>query len=306
MNRSGFNNILVPLDGSELAEEAISVAGALARRSGGDLRLVAVEQPLPALAVPGEAPETAVDVELEARAQATRYLDSIADAIRRVEGGRVESVVLDGDIAPALQSYAAEHGIDLVVMTTRGRGGISRWVTGSVADQLLRRTTVPVLLLHPSELPQPTEFRRILIALDGEIEDEVLEPAIALGSLYPGTQYTLTQAVEPAIPIITPLAAYPAHLGPDHTERLLTAARQYLAGVCGKLEARGIKATYRVLVGRGVPDQILELGRALGANCIVVGTHRRRGAERVALGSVADRIVRGAEVPVLIGPFRRA
>ena len=298
----GFSSILVPLDGSELAEQAVSVAGSLARRCGGTLRLVSVEQPLPALALPAEAPYTASEVELDVRAHAAEYLNSVADVIRRVQGDTVESAVLEGPVAPALQGYAVEQAIDLIVMTTRGRGGVSRWLTGSVADQLLRRTTVPVLLLHPGELPQPTELRRILIALDGEIEEDVLNPAIALGSLDPTARYILTRVVEPAIPILTPLALYPTRPGRHYTDRLVSEARDYLAGVCQKLAAGGVEATYKVLVGRGIAEQVLELAGAMGVDCIAVGTHRRRGAERVMLGSVADRIIRGADVPVLIGP----
>jgi len=306
MTRKGFSNILVPLDGSEYAEQAVSVGASLARRSAGTVRLVSVEQPLPALALPSEALLAAGEVELEIRAQTTGYLDSVAKGVERVQGGTVETAVLDGPVAPALQAHAAEHGIDLVVMTTRGRGGMSRWLMGSVADQLLRRITVPVLLLHPRELPQPTEFRRVLVALDGEIEAEVLDPAIALGSLDPAARYTLTRVVEPAIPILTPLALYPTKPGRHYTDRLVNEAWDYLAGVCQKLAASGIEATYKVLVGRGIAEQVLELAGATGVDCIAVGTHGARGAERVVVGSVADKIIRGADVPVLIGPVRRA
>ena len=302
MSPKRFRNILVPLDRSELAEEAVSVAGALARRSGGALRLVSVEHPLPALALASDALHGASDVEMEAWNQASKYLDSVAGVIKGVQRGAVETLVLEGPVAPALQGYAATHEIDLVVMTTSGRGGVSRWLTGSTADELLRRATVPVLLLHPSELPQRTEFHRILIALDGEIEDEVLHPAIALGSLYPGAQYTLARVVEPPIPLLTPLALYPSRPSRRYTDRLVTEAQDYLAGVSQKLAAMNMVATCKVLVGRGVADQVLELADTLGVDCIVVGTHRARGAERMLMGSVAHRIIHGAGVPVLIGP----
>jgi nucleotide-binding universal stress UspA family protein len=305
MTGERLQTILVPLDGSELAEQAVSVGASIARRSGGMLRLVSVGEPLPALVLASESPEVAREVEIEAEGKLTEYLESMAQAVQHVQAGTVETALLQGPVAGVLSEYAGSHAIDLVVMTTRGRGGVSRWVTGSVADQLLRRTTVPVLLLHPHELPQPTEFRRILIALDGEIEAEVLNPAIALGSLDPAARYTVTRVVEPAIPLLTPLALYPRRPGPQYTERLVKEARDYLAGVCRRLAARGIEATHKVLVGRGIAEQVLELAGALGADCIAVGTRGARGAERVIVGSVADKIIRGAEVPVLIGPVRR-
>jgi nucleotide-binding universal stress UspA family protein len=298
----GFHNILVPLDGSEYAEQAIAVAGAIARRSGGALRLVSVEEPLPALVLASGSPEVAREVELDECDQLTHYLDSIAGAVRDVHGGTVGAAALHGPVATALTEYAHTNTADLVVMTTRGRRGLSRWLIGSVADQLLRHIQVPVLLLHPRELPQPTEFRHILVALDGEIEDPVLAPAVALGSLYPGAHYTLTRVVEPAIPTLTALAPYPIPIGPEPIERQMVEARNYLEKVRGQLRARGLEATSKVVVGCGIATQVLQLAEALGADCIVVGTHSRRSIERLVLGSEANRIVRGAAVPVLIGP----
>jgi nucleotide-binding universal stress UspA family protein len=299
---NGFRNILVPLDGSEYAEQAVSVAGSIARRSGGALRLASVEEPLPALELASGSPDVAREVELEECDQLTHYLDSIACAARDVQGGTVGTAVLHGPVATALSDYVETNAMDLVVMTTRGLRGLSRWLIGSVAHQLLRRTHVPVLLLHPHELPQPAEFRRILIALDGEIEDAVLGPAIALGSLYPAVRYTLTRVVEPARPALTPFDPYPEPFEPEGIERSVIESRNYLEKVCVQLRAQGLEATYKVLVGWGIASQVLQLAEALGADCIAVGTHSRRGAERLILGSEADTIVRGAAVPVLIGP----
>ncbi|MGZ8398782.1 MAG: universal stress protein [Gemmatimonadales bacterium] len=163
---------------------------------------------------------------------------------------------------------------------------------------------VPVLLLHPRELPQPTEFRHILIALDGEIEAPVLDPATSLGSLYPGAHYTLVQVVEPSLPIVTPLAPYPMSLEPERTAGLVVEARNYLEKIRDQLRARGLEVTSEVVVGFGVATQVLQLAEALGADCIVVGSHSRRRVVRLVLGSEASRIVRGAALPVLIGPVQ--
>ncbi|MGZ8399527.1 MAG: universal stress protein, partial [Gemmatimonadales bacterium] len=228
---NGFRNIVVALDGSECAEQAVAVAGAIARRSGGALRLVSVEEPLPALVLASGSPDVARDVELEECDRVARYLDSIADSVRDVHAGTVGTAVLHGPVATVLSEYVRTHEVDLVVMTTRGRHQLSRWLIRSVADQLLRQIKVPVLLLHPREVPQPTEFRHILIALDGEIEEPVLTAAVALGSLYPTAHYTLTRVVEPAIPALTALAPYPIPMGPEPIERLVVEARNYLEKV---------------------------------------------------------------------------
>jgi nucleotide-binding universal stress UspA family protein len=127
-----------------------------------------------------------------------------------------------------------------------------------------------------------------------------LNSAIALGALYPGTRFTLTRVVEPTVAIVTPLAPYPTPLEPERIARLEVEARNYLERIRGQLQALGLEATYQVLVGWGIATQVLQLAEALGADCIVVGTHSRRGMERLVLGSEADRIVRRATVPVLI------
>jgi nucleotide-binding universal stress UspA family protein len=300
----GFQNILVPLDGSEYAEQAIAVAGAIARRSGGAMHLVSVEEPLPALVLASGSPEVAREGELEECDQLTHYLDSIAGAMRDVQEGTVGTAVLHGPVANTLSEYAHANAADLVVMTTRGRRRLNRWLIGSVAEQLLRRIQVPVLLLHPHELPQPTEFRQILIALDGEIEDPVLASAIALGSVYPGAHYTLVRVVEPSLPIVIPLAPFPIPLEMERPARLVGEARDYLEKIRGQLRARGLEVSSKVVVGFGIATQVLQMAEALGADCIVVGSHSRRRIERLVLGSEANRIVRGAAVPVLIGPVQ--
>jgi nucleotide-binding universal stress UspA family protein len=177
-----FRSVLVPLDGSEVAEQALSVGASLARRAGVALHLVSVHEPIPA-AVLAEVGEYRGELGEEARAELTGYLTNVADVVRETQGMNVEGVVIEGPAAPALADYVASHDIGLVVMTTHARCGVTRWWLGSVADGLLRRLAVPVLLLHPSETPQPTRFRRFLTTLYGTIEEPVLEPGLERGSL---------------------------------------------------------------------------------------------------------------------------
>jgi nucleotide-binding universal stress UspA family protein len=124
-------------------------------------------QPPSALALSSELPAVSVEIEREARPRAMEYLETVAEAARGTHGLAVTPALLAGPAAGALAEHIRARDIDLVVMTTHGRGGLSRWWLGSVTDRLLRRTSAPVLLLHPRESPQPTEFRRILVALDG-------------------------------------------------------------------------------------------------------------------------------------------
>jgi nucleotide-binding universal stress UspA family protein len=297
--------ILVPLDGSEIAEQALPVAASMARRTGAPLHLVSVHEPVPLVGMPPGYPVVALDLEHEIHANLTAYLESVAAVARANLPTSVLTSVLTGGAATGLCEYAASHAVNLVVMTTHGRGGPSRWWLGSVADRMLRRLDMPVLLLHPREVPQPTEFHRLVLALDGHGEEPVIEAAIALGGRAPGTRYVLTRVVEPKIPVVSRLAARPGHLPPDWDQRRETEARTYLCRLTDRLHAAGLDATSQILVGRGVAAQVLELADAVRADCIVAGTHGAGGMERMLLGSVADKIVRGAKVPVLVVPVRQ-
>lgn len=298
---NGFRNILVPLDKSEISEQAVSVAASIARRSGGTLRLVSVNEHLPALAFASD--EIVQETTEPGHTELAEYLDSIAFAVRDVQGGKVESALIEGPVAGALSQYADDNAVDLIVMTTRGRHTLGRWLIGSVADQTLRHTHVPVLLLHPRDPPWALNFRKLLVALDGDIEDQVLASAIALGSLYPPAHYTIARVVEPPLPVMTPLSPYPVLVEPESLAHLEVQARTYVAGVSDRLRGQGIESSWEVVVG-GVAPQLLAMAETARADCIVVGTHSRRGLDRLVLGSEAERIVHAAKLPVLITPVR--
>jgi nucleotide-binding universal stress UspA family protein len=280
-----FRGVLVPFDGSALAEQALSVGAALAHRAGAPLHLVSVE-------------------ETEARAERQLYLESLANATVAVRPGAVRTAVLDGQVPEAVGAYAAQEQIDLIVLTTHGRGGLGRWWVGSVADRLLQQSVTPLLLLHPSELPQPSRFNRVLVGLDGETDRRVLSVALTFGALSTSASYILTTVVEPEVPLLTPLALYPHNVGPNWDERRVEEARARLTRLVDELQSGGQAAVWKVVEGRGIGGCVLELGRALDAECLVVGTHGLAGIERMVLGSVAAKILRGAQVPVLVIPVR--
>jgi nucleotide-binding universal stress UspA family protein len=299
-----FRGILVPFDGSALAEQALSVGAALAHRAGAPLHLVWVEQPAPTIvAEPG--PET-LALAGRTRAEMQPYLESLAQATVAARPGTVRTAILAGQVPDALGAYAVREQVDLIVLTTHGRGGLARWWLGSVADQLLRQSVTPLLLLHPRELPQATRFPRIMVGLDGETDRRVLSAALAFGALSPETTYMLTSVIEPEIPLLTPLAMYPHHVGPNWDERRVAEARTRLGDLVEELKRGGHSAIWKAVEGRGVADCMLELGRALNAECVVVGTHGLTGIERMVLGSVAAKVLRGAQVPVLVVPIRQA
>jgi nucleotide-binding universal stress UspA family protein len=260
--------LLVPLDGSRLAEQAVPVAAMLARLTGARLHFATAQPPL-----------------------AERdYLARNAEAVGTTHGVQTSTAILRGPAPLALAAYVEDQAIDLVVMTTHGRGGVSRLWLGSVADQLLRRTTAPVLLLRAGQATPSAGFHCILVGLDGSPESEAaLGPALSLAATTPGSRVVLTQVIDPPVAEL--------EMGP---------AAGWLEHLAHRVRLKGIPATARVLTGANVAERIHQLARATEADLVVVGTHATRGIERLALGSVADKVVRGADRAVLVVPRRAA
>lgn len=145
-----FRRLLVPLDGSELAERALPHAQALAERFGASI-LLAEAVPPTAYVVPGDGLGTAdaglvAEAWESARDEAAAYLDRARQKLPSKIG--LETEVLEGAPVPGLLEYAERQGVDLIVMTTHGRGGLERLVFGSVAQQLLQQARVPLLLIR--------------------------------------------------------------------------------------------------------------------------------------------------------------
>ena len=298
--------LMVPLDGSSLAEQAFPVVGTIAHRSGTKVHLTSVVQRVPIFLASSEEPVPDPGLEQELRDQLTEYLRSTAEALETTHGVEVTYALLDGSPAQALADHARAKRVGLIVMTTHGHSGINRFWMGSVTDRLLRRVKVPVLLLRPTDGALQTEFRHTLVALDGLSEGErVLEPAIELGSLCQDAQFTLVQVVEPPVALITRMAMHPAKMRPHWAELQENCARSYLERVAKSMRTRGLSVSTQMISAGGIGEQILDLARAIGADLIVVGTHGARGVERMLLGSVADKVIRGASQPVLVVPTRR-
>ena len=141
------HKILVPLDGSELAEAAIADALDVANRDSASLMLVRATE---ARVLPGVDP---ISAQIEVVNDAERYLASVKAGLEKRDFCNGETHVWYGPAAPAIIEAARVYKVDLIVMSTHGRTGFGRLVFGSVAESVLRGTTVPILLLRPSEAP---------------------------------------------------------------------------------------------------------------------------------------------------------
>ena len=308
-----YRTILVPLDGSPLAEAALPVASDLAQRTGAELHLVhvtvrATTTPIFVEGLP------VVDEQLQSlsKLHEQAYLEQVRDRLRATANLQVTVQLLDPyataeqeQTAPALlAAYATTIDADLIVMMSHGRGGLERFWLGSVADALVRLNPAPILLLRAHEDTQEpiqtAPVQRIIIPLDGSTRSESILPyALALGQTL-GARYTLMHVNVSALPSQVPPFITPTVLDTEQTERERAKAQRYLEMIAQGIQSTGALVETQVLVSDQVVAAILDESRRDGYSLIAMSTTGRSGLRRLLLGSVADKVLRRAEVPMLI------
>jgi nucleotide-binding universal stress UspA family protein len=305
-----LRSILVPLDGSAFGEHALPLAASLARRAGAVLHLAHVHQIAPPATVAGVAVMDSVDLHLRQDEQA--YLADVARRLNEVAPLQVEWALLEGEVPAALEAQAARVDAGLVVMSTHGRGALGRFWLGSVTDELIRDLPLPLLVVRPHEgaadLRREPDLGHILLPLDGDKRaEQILEPAVVLAKLF-GSAFHLLRVVRPAIRSsylpdggtvagLSHTALEQVHVGQKAVEQ---EARRYLDAVASRLRERGLSAQARAVADDEPAAAILLEARLRHAGLIAMETHGRRGLSRLLLGSVADKVIRAGETPVLL------
>ncbi len=289
--------IVIALDGSKLAEQAIPAVSALSTALGAEVVLAAVIVAHDRWSR-GEILEEDID---EERGLASLYLSAVRDRFRE-QGLKARERVEFGKAAETLVTIADEEAAEFLVITTHGRSGFARWMLGSVADRVLHMSRKPVLLVHaqPSGEAKVPEFKRILVPLDGSGTAESVLPFVK--RLASDTKASLVLEG-----VIVPTAALYAGTfvpsSPPALQEIEAGSREYLDDVAGRIKKEGIQVTTRVDVGYPA-ETILEAASATASDIIALCTHGRSGPERWIRGSVADAIIRHAGQPCLVLPPR--
>jgi len=301
-----WNTLLVPLDGSPLAEAALPYATTIAQASGARILLLTVleSEPLRTMVVGGDE-RLRTEIEAGWRTPAEGYLAGVAARLA-ARGVRAEYQAVVGDPVDQILATAEDERATMIVMATHGRGGLQRLLLGSVADKLMRMSTRPLLLVRPPEdLPpstdEPATIRRIAVPLDGSQLAEAAVPlAVDLAGLLKAR--LLLVRVEPlAQSLMVPFdlsGTVPDFAALD--ERIATAATEYLSSVQARLPAEIVS---EMLVVRGSPaPTLLEVLERDRVDLVVMSTHGRGGLQRFVLGSVTERVVRAGVPTVVVRP----
>jgi nucleotide-binding universal stress UspA family protein len=304
-----FKHLLVPLDGSRLAEAALPAAAYLAQKLGASVTLIHIIERDAPPAVHGEPHLTNPD-------EACAYLNGVA---RRAFSPDlpVECHVHTGetaDVARGIVDHAGEFTPDLIVMCTHGWGGLRGVLFGSIAQQVVARGTTPVLLIRPTPpLPSPAyaeggevpfTCRRLLVPLDGDPDHEHGLPVAAelARACLAGLHLVF---VVPTLGTLSGEHAATGLLLPGATREVLELARQdaegYLSRRVTRLQAQSLSVTAEVC--RGDPTTaIVNTAQGVGADLIVLGTHGKLGMDAFWAGSITPKISSRSRLPLLLVP----
>lgn len=290
--------ILVPLDGSPFAERALSLAVPLAQQQEASL-VLAMACPLPpAASETGMAGALDPSHHVSLREHLRHGLERTARRVASKYGVTTATQFRDGAVLEQLEGAIADAHAALVVMATHGRGGLSRAWLGSVTDALLRRATVPVLVTRTVRKWTSTAagepiFPRVLVAVDGSrLAETAFE--VTLAQLGESVGEFVLLRVEDA-----PIAAVSSTWIDEASLRI---REGYLEPLAERFRTPTRRITTRAVVHHDAPRAILDEVRASHAFAIAIGTHGRTGVRRAVLGSVADKVIRAASVPVFVVP----
>lgn len=298
MSESLFAHVLVPLDGSQLAESVLPAVALLARQLGTQITLLHILEQRPPTTIHGER-------HLTDQAEAESYLKTIAERLR-AEGAIVETHAhgaREGDVARCIGDHIHDIGATFVALCTHGSRGLRGLLYGRIAQQVLRYSTCPILLVPASirRVP-PLDFSRILAPLDGTAAHELALPAaIALAQAFAATlRLTLV------IPTLTTLSddrSVPAMLLPTTMTAILDLAQQGAVDYLDRIKVRCNDAHIAVAVEvlRGDPaTAVLNDAERFNAGLIVMASHGRTGMDALLAGSVVPRLTEQIDRPLLL------
>jgi nucleotide-binding universal stress UspA family protein len=302
-----YKRILVPLDGSELAERALPYVEELASHLGSEVILVNVRGP----AENTDNPEHRVY--LDNKVARTEQNIKSSPAIPSGEKVKVESAIIGSSgllnhPAEEILNYAEKENISLIVMATHGRSGIKRWVLGSTADKVARASKCPVLLIRANtDVPESIHLDRILVTLDGSKAGEAVLYHIEHIAPKYKSEINLLNVVEPPfhISVFQGMGYYggsgivKVRYTEEEIKPLKVVVEKYMQKVSGKLIAKGIKTSYEVRIG-SASEEIIKAEGEMHPEMVAISTHGHSGFGRWDHGSIADKVLHAGNTPLLL------
>jgi nucleotide-binding universal stress UspA family protein len=294
-----YRKILVPLDGSELAERALLPAVSLAQAMSAKVVLLRVVPPL----IRDIHAERYRKLVLEiSEDQAKAYLRSTRSMLASTPVGLVTKTKV-GPVAESILACVQENDVDLIVMSSHGRSGISRWIQGSVAEKVLRHAPCATLIIPLRAEVESFTCGRIMVPLDGShLAEQALEPALAVAEATNARLGATAELV--ALRVVAPIHLPVESVEMVHVFEQIDAAergdaREYLHNLLPILARRQVLVKTEMLIGP-IAESIVDYAASHSVDLIVMCTHGRSGYSRWFLGSVAEKVLRRAPCATLV------
>jgi nucleotide-binding universal stress UspA family protein len=296
-----YSNLLIPLDGSETAEQVLPYARLLTSKFGRPVELIAVTDIAEVLAYVSPDKTVAVfDMVQKGMQESEIYLQKIAGTFR---GANVNCIVTKGRAGEVIIDQAVADPALLIAMATHGRSGLNRWMLGSVAEKVLHRSANPLLLIRATEHSKTNgtaSLKSIVVPLDGSDLAESVLPMVT--GIAKGLD--LSVILFRAYNIPYSLYSYGHGYYAVDIQQLMAAmrndVRDYLDKKAAEVRTLGVDKVSCVAAEGLSADEIIRIGRVTPESIIAMCSHGRSGIKRWALGSVAEAVVRHSDKAVLI------
>lgn len=291
-----IRRILVPLDGSQLAESSLPHAVSIAKSFHAEILLFRVIE-----TVSDGQPVDSVEWRLN-QAEAAAYLESLA---KRLEGVPVRTALAEGRAAEQIIRIAHEERIDLVVLTTHGLGGPSSFSMSGTAQKVVSGVGVSVLVVRPGEPPtdafQPLRYRRVMSAVDCSARgDWALRLAARVAQAQQATLWMVHVVPVPEMARRAPCSPDEASLSQQVIASDRKVAEEHLRSAAARLSSPGIEVKTHVSLSPHVSETLEELVRREAIDLVVLCAHGLSGRTSQPYGGVASSILAACKAPVLV------
>ena len=293
-----FKHILVPLDGSTLAECAVSYAAAFAKAFDARVTLLRV------LETPYQngcsQPVDPLDWRM-CKVETKSYLDRLVSQFQQ-SGSEAESVLLEGDPAQHIVELVRERGADLVIVSSHGQSGLSRWNHGSVIRKVIARAHTSVMIVRAykeiAEESQPLRYKRIIVPLDGSKRAEcVISPAAALARFHGSQLVFVHVTARPEMP----RTKLPTQEDLELANRIVERNQEEMTKLLEQLKSRlNVNVDIRVVANDNVAARLHELVKEEEADLVILSAHGYSGKTKWPYGSVATTFIEYGVTPLLV------
>lgn len=285
-----FERLLVPLDGSQLAEQALPYVVEIANGFASEIILITVCQ----------------SQEVDFTPTSKAYLEMRAEQLKGKLIGevRIKKVVMVGRPAQEIAAFALRNNVGLIIMTSRGRSGAASWLLGSTANEIIHSVKIPVLVIKASGSSSATvKLRRLLVPLDGSERGEKILPYVEEMGERLSLEIVLLRVVAPGTHVRTVGGLDFVYFKDKDMESMKINARDYLKRLVAKLKHRVRTVIPEVEVGE--PHQeIIKYAEKHDCDLIAMSSHGHSCVERWTYGSVTYKIMHQSTKPVLLVPLK--